>query len=93
MSKKKTARGPAIAVAGADVGDMVEKEAKRLEVTRRRQARELSQMVSYEITRKEQQVCHKSRSACSKGISQSAAVYVTPLLAIFAAWTSLLHQL
>ncbi|KAK9809663.1 hypothetical protein WJX73_001851 [Symbiochloris irregularis] len=53
--KKKVVKGPAIAVAGVEVGDMVQKEAKRLEVTRRRQERELGQMVSYEVTRKEQQ--------------------------------------
>ena len=54
-SKRKPPKPPTIPVAGVDVGDMVEKEAKRLEVTRRRQERELGQMVSYEVTRKEQQ--------------------------------------
>ena len=55
-AKKKPVRPPTVPVAGVDVGDMVEKEAKRLDVTRRRQERELSQMVSYEMARKEQQV-------------------------------------
>ncbi|KAK9817058.1 hypothetical protein WJX72_008938 [[Myrmecia] bisecta] len=36
-------------------GDMVEKEAKRLEVMKRRQERELGQMVAYEVMRKEMQ--------------------------------------
>jgi hypothetical protein len=35
--------------------DMVEKEAKRLEVMKRRQERELSQLISYEMMRKEMQ--------------------------------------
>ena len=36
--------------------DMVEKEAKRLEVMKRRQERELGQMVSFEVMRKAMQV-------------------------------------
>ena len=35
--------------------DMVEKEARRLEVMKRRQERELSQLISYELMRKEMQ--------------------------------------
>ena len=35
--------------------DMVEKEAKRLEVMKRRQERELGQMVSFEVMRKAMQ--------------------------------------
>ena len=35
--------------------DMVEKEAKRLEVMKRRQERELSQLIQYEMVRKEMQ--------------------------------------
>lgn len=34
---------------------MVEREARRLEVLRRRQERELSQLISYELMRKELQ--------------------------------------
>lgn len=34
---------------------MVEKEARRLEVMKRRQERELSQLISYELLRKEMQ--------------------------------------
>ena len=54
--KKKNIKAPTMPVAGIEVGDMVEKEARRLEVTKRRQARELSQMISFEVARKEQQV-------------------------------------
>ena len=36
--------------------DMVAKEAQRLEVMKRRQERELNQMVAYEMMRKEMQV-------------------------------------
>ena len=39
-----------------DSSDIVEKEAKRLEVVKRRQERELAQMVQYELMRKELQV-------------------------------------
>ena len=39
-----------------DAEDMVQKEAQRLEVMKRRQERELSQMVAYEVMRKEMQV-------------------------------------
>ena len=40
-----------------DAEDMVQKEAQRLEVMKRRQERELGQMVAYELMRKEMQVC------------------------------------
>lgn len=46
----------ALQVKGADASEMVEKEAKRLEVVKRRQERELAQMVQYELMRKELQV-------------------------------------
>lgn len=39
-----------------DAEDMVQKEAQRLEVMKRRQERELNQMVAYELMRKEMQV-------------------------------------
>lgn len=39
-----------------DAEDMVAKEAQRLEVMKRRQERELSQMVAYELLRKQMQV-------------------------------------
>ena len=45
--------GPGIQV---DAEDMVQKEAQRLEVMKRRQERELGQMVAYELMRKEMQV-------------------------------------
>ena len=51
-----SARRRAAKAAQAEMGDMVEKEAKRLEVTRRRQERELTQLVHFEVARKEQQV-------------------------------------
>ena len=38
--------------------DMVAKEAQRLEVMKRRQERELNQMVAYEMMRKEMQASH-----------------------------------
>ena len=41
---------------GAEGGEMVEKEAKRLEVLKRRQERELNQLVHYELMRKALQV-------------------------------------
>ena len=41
---------------GAEAGEMVEKEAKRLEVLKRRQERELNQLVHYELMRKALQV-------------------------------------
>ena len=41
-----------VKVNGVDTGDMVEKEAKRLEVQRRRQERNMEQMVNYELMRK-----------------------------------------
>ena len=37
-------------------GDMVEREAKRLEVMKRRQQREMGQMVAFEVARKKMQV-------------------------------------
>ena len=40
---------------GFDSADIVEKETKRLEVIKRRQERELAQMVQYEVMRKELQ--------------------------------------
>lgn len=40
-------------MAGAE--DLVEKEARRLEVMKRRQERELAQLVAYEMARKEMQ--------------------------------------
>jgi hypothetical protein len=42
-------------VKGFDSADIVEKETKRLEVIKRRQERELAQMVQYEVMRKELQ--------------------------------------
>lgn len=39
-----------------DAEDMVAKEAQRLEVMKRRQERELNQMVAYELLRKQMQV-------------------------------------
>ena len=41
---------------GAESAEMVEKEAKRLEVLKRRQERELNQLVQYELMRKALQV-------------------------------------
>ena len=41
---------------GFDSDDMIAKEAKRLEVVKRRQERELAQMVEFEMLRKELQV-------------------------------------
>ena len=51
-----TKRNSVKAAADNEMGDMVEKEAKRLEVTRRRQERELQQLVHFETARKQQQV-------------------------------------
>ena len=51
-----TKRNAVKAAADNEMGDMVEKEAKRLEVTRRRQERELQQLVHFETARKQQQV-------------------------------------
>ena len=45
-----------------DAEDMVQKEAQRLEVMKRRQERELNQMVAYELMRKEMQVIHPPSS-------------------------------
>ena len=47
-----------------DAEDMVQKEAQRLEVMKRRQERELSQMVAYEVMRKEMQVRSTSLIDC-----------------------------
>ena len=44
------------AVIQVNAEDMVAKEAQRLEVMKRRQERELNQMVAYEMMRKEMQV-------------------------------------
>ena len=41
---------------GFDSADIIAKEAKRLEVVKRRQERELAQMVEFEMLRKELQV-------------------------------------
>ena len=41
------------AVAGAE--DLVEKEARRLEVMKRRQERDIAQLISYEMARKQMQ--------------------------------------
>lgn len=49
---------------GTESVDMVEKEAKRLEVLKRRQERELNQLVQYELMRKALQVS-LSRMLCS----------------------------
>ena len=49
-------------VKGVDSSDIVEKEAKRLEVVKRRQERELAQMVQYELMRKELQALFLDRS-------------------------------
>ena len=43
-------------VKGFDTGDMVAKEAKRLEVQKRRQEREMQQIIAFEKMRKELQV-------------------------------------
>lgn len=43
-------------VKGFDATDIVEKEQKRLEVVKRRQERELQQLLQYEMTRQELQV-------------------------------------
>ena len=45
---------------GTESVDMVEKEAKRLEVLKRRQERELNQLVQYELMRKALQVLQSS---------------------------------
>ena len=42
---------------GGSAAEMVAKEAKRLEVMKRRQEREMGQMVAYEVARKKMQVC------------------------------------
>ncbi len=56
--------------------DMVEKEAKRLEVMKRRQERELGQMVSFEVMRKAMQVGkHHLRHACSLEICMAHTSY------------------
>lgn len=47
-----------------DAEDMVQKEAQRLEVMKRRQERELNQMVAYEVMRKEMQVCPTNVAVC-----------------------------
>ena len=47
---------------GAESAEMVEKEAKRLEVLKRRQERELNQLVQYELMRKALQVSPASGS-------------------------------
>ena len=41
---------------GFDSADMIAREAKRLEVVKRRQERELAQMVEFQVLRKELQV-------------------------------------
>lgn len=41
---------------GFDASDIVEKERKRLEVIKRRQERELAQLLQHEVTRQELQV-------------------------------------
>ena len=46
---------PAASAAVAGAEDLVEKEARRLEVMRRRQERELAQLIAYEMVRKEMQ--------------------------------------
>ena len=51
--RSKGAKGGGIKV---DAEDMVAKEAQRLEVMKRRQERELNQMVAYELLRKQMQV-------------------------------------
>ena len=43
-------------VKGFNAADIVEKEKKRLEVIKRRQERELSQLLQYEVTRQQLQV-------------------------------------
>ena len=48
---------------GTESADMVEKEAKRLEVLKRRQERELNQLVQYELMRKALQVLQSSMHA------------------------------
>ena len=53
---KASAGGRRPAGQGAAGGDMVEREAKRLEVMKRRQQREMGQMVTFEVARKKMQV-------------------------------------
>ena len=54
--KKKSKGDKGGAGLQVDAEDMVQKEAQRLEAMKRRQERELSQMVAYELMRKEMQV-------------------------------------
>ena len=53
----KGSAGPASSSGGGVAGaeDLVEREAKRLEVMKRRQERELAQLISFEMARKEMQ--------------------------------------
>ena len=53
---KASAGGRRAAGQGAGGGDMVEREAKRLEVMKRRQQREMGQMVAFEVAREKMQV-------------------------------------
>ena len=52
---KASAGGRRPAGQGSSGGDMVEREAKRLEVMKRRQQREMGQMVAFEVARKKMQ--------------------------------------
>lgn len=47
---------------------MVEREARRLEVMKRRQERELSQLISYELMRKEMQEKAEAKVGGSVGV-------------------------
>ena len=57
--------------------DMVEREARRIEVMRRRQEKELGQLINYELAKKEMQekaevgrACCMSRPACRASAGQ-----------------------
>lgn len=64
---------------GAEAGEMVEKEGKRLEVLKRRQERELNQLVHYELMRKALQVpCLNAALRWAPGISISILCLRTP---------------
>lgn len=62
--KKKSKGDKGGAGLQVDAEDMVQKEAQRLEVMKRRQERELSQMVAYEVMRKEMQVGLSDVAVC-----------------------------
>ena len=61
---------------GAESAEMVEKEAKRLEVLKRRQERELNQLVQYELMRKALQV---STASGARSVASDCCVAGAPL--------------